>query len=1000
MIDRATLFNEGISALNSRNIQKAEDCFRRILQSDQTDVPALNILTVILMTAGRFQEAKFIIEQAIALNQDSDVSFYNYGLIAKHLNEPQLAYKQFTKALSLNPNVAETWNNRGTVLNDLKRYDEAIFDFDQAAKLNSDYAGAYANKGKSLNLLMRYDEAVAAYNKALSIKPDLVEARLGRGNVLWNLKRNDRDFAAYDKALSVNADLESAWLGRGDACWSLKRYDEAFAAYDKALSIKPDLVEAWLGRGNVLWNLKRNDEALTAYDKALSIKPDLVEAWLGRGNVFTDLKRYDEALAACDKALSIKPDFEGAWLGRGNVCWSLKRYDEAFAAYDKALSIKPDLVEAWLGRGNVLWNLKRNDEALTAYDKALSIEPDLVEAWLGRGNVFTDLKGYDEAFAAYDKALSITPDLAEAWLGRGNVFNDLKRYDEALAAYDKALSITPDLEGAWLGRGNVFNDLKRYGEAFAAYDKALSIKPDLAEAWLGRGNVFNDFKRHDEALAAYDKALSIKPDLEDVWFGRGNVFTDLKRYDEALAAYDKALSIKPDLEGVEGARLHAKMQLFNWEQLETEINNLTASVRAGKACSSPFVVLSIIDLPDEHLRCAQAWVAAKHPQASKSTWPGSIYAHDKIRIGYVSADFRKHAIAILMAELFESHNRRMFTTTAFSFGLDDKSDMRQRLINSFDTFVDCRNLSDADVARTIANAEIDILVDLNGFTQDARTRIFSYRPAPIQVNYLGYPGTMAAPYIDYIIGDKTLFTLADATVYSEKLVQLPHSYQPNDRKRYISDKYFEREGFGLPKDKFVFCCFNSNCKILPSVFDSWMRILKHVDRSVLWLLVENQTAIANLRRGATSRGIHPARLVFANRMELSEHLARHRLADLFLDTLPYNAHTTASDALWAGLPVLTQIGNAFAGRVAASLLNAIDMPELITYSREEYEALAIELALNGEKLKAIKEKLARNRLTTRLFDTSLYAKHLEAAYEAMYQRYKAGLPPDHIEINA
>jgi protein O-GlcNAc transferase len=998
MIDRATLFNEGISALNSHDIQKAEDCFKRILQSDQTDVPALNLLTVCLMSVGRFQEAKFIIEQAIALNQDSDVSFYNYGLIAKHLNEPQLAYKQFTKALSLNPNVAETWNNRGTVLNDLKRYDEAISDFDQAAKLNSDYAGAYVNKGKSLNLLMRYDEAFAAYDKALSIKPDLVEAWLGRDNALRNLKRNDGDFAAYDKAF--DADLEGAWLGRGDACWSLKRYDEAFAAYDKALSIKPDLVEAWLGRGNVLWNLKRNDEALTAYDKALSIKPDLVEAWLGRGNVFNDLKRYDEAFVAYEKALSIRPDFEGAWLGRGNLCWSLKRYDEAFAAYDKALSIKADLVEAWLGRGNVLWNLKRNDEALTAYDKALSIEPDLVEAWLGRANVLNDLKRYDEAFAAYDKALSIKPDLASAWLGRANVFNNLKRYDEAFAAYDKALSIKSDLASAWLGRGNVFSDLKRYDEAFAAYDKALWINPDSAEAWLGRGNAFSDLKRHDEAFAAYDKALSIKPDLEYAWFGRGNIFTNLKRYDEAFVAYDRALSIKPALESVEGARLHAKMQLFNWEQLETEINNVTASVRAGKASSSPFVFLSIIDLPDEHLRCAQAWVAAKHPQASKSISPGSIYAHDKIRIGYVSADFRKHPIAILTAELFECHNRRKFTTTAFSFGPDDKSNMRQRLINSFDTFVDCRNLSNADVARAIANAEIDILVDLNGFTQDARTSIFSYRPAPIQVNYLGYPGTMGAPYIDYIIGDKTLFTLADATAYSEKLVQLPHSYQPNDRKRYISDKYFERNGFGLPKDKFVFCCFNSNYKILPSVFDSWMRILKHVDGSMLWLLVENQTAIVNLRREATSRGIDPARLVFANRMELSEHLARHRLADLFLDTLPYNAHTTASDALWAGLPVLTQIGNAFAGHVAASLLNAIDLPELITHSRGEYEALAIELALNGEKLKAIKEKLARNRLTTRLFDTSLYTKHLEAAYEAMYRRYKAGLPPDYIEINA
>jgi len=308
-------------------------------------------------------------------------------------------------------------------------------------------------------------------------------------------------------------------------------------------------------------------------------------------------------------------------------------------------------------------------------------------------------------------------------------------------------------------------------------------------------------------------------------------------------------------------------------------------------------------------------------------------------------------------------------------------------------------LSDIDIARAIANAEIDLLVDLNGFTHDARTNIFACRPAPIQVNYLGYPGTMGASYIDYIIGDNALFTFADVAAYSERLVQLPDSYQPNDRKRQISIKAFTRQEEGLPDGKFVFCCFNNSYKILPQTFDCWMRVLRSVEGSVLWLLAGNQTATANLRKEAEARGIDSARLVFANRLQLSDHLARHRLADLFLDTLPFNAHTTASDALWSGLPVLTQIGSTFAGRVAASLLKAIDLPELITHSPEEYEALAIELALNREKLQGIREKLARNRLTTPLFDTPLYTKHLEAAYEAMYHRYKAGLPLDHIRVS-
>jgi len=452
------------------------------------------------------------------------------------------------------------------------------------------------------------------------------------------------------------------------------------------------------------------------------------------------------------------------------------------------------------------------------------------------------------------------------------------------------------------------------------------------------------------------------------------------------------------LENIEGARLGAKMHLCNWTQLDKEISDLTNSARAGRVNCAPFALLPLTDLPSDHLRCAEAWIAAEYPIAANPVWANEIYTHDKIRLGYVSADLHNHATAHLMAELFELHDKRRFSVTAFSLGIDDDSEIRRRLVSSFDRFIDCRTLNDSEVAQAIANLEIDILLDLKGFTQDARTNIFAQRPAPIQVNYLGYPGTMGAPYIDYILGDKTLFTLADAVFYSEKLVQLPDSYQPNDRKRQISTKVFTRQEAGLPENGFVFCCFNNNYKILPQTFDCWMRILKRVEGSSLWLFAENQTAMANLKKEAGIRGIDPTRLVFATRAELPDHLARHRLADLFLDTLPYNAHTTASDALWAGLPVLTRFGSTFAGRVAASLLNAIGLPELITHSSEDYEALAIELACDKEKLQRIRDKLAKNRLTAPLFDTPLYAKHLEAAYEAMYRRYQAGLPPDHIEI--
>jgi protein O-GlcNAc transferase len=874
--------------------------------------------------------------------------------------------EQFTNALRLNSKEAETWNNRGTIYNDLKQYENAIGDFDQAISLSPGYAGAVANKGKSLSELKLYAEALTAYDKALSLKPDLAEA----------------------------------WLGRGKVFVELERCDEAVAAYDKAISFKPDLAEAWLGRGSALFELKRHGEALAAFDKTISLRPDLAEAWLGRGNALFDLKRHGETLAAYDKAISLRPDLTEAWLGRGNVFVDLKRHNEAVATYDKALSFKPDLAEAWLGRGNAVANLKRYDEAVAAYDKALSFKPDLAEVWLGRGNVFVDLKRHNEALAAYDKAFSLKPDLEGVWLGRGNAFADIKHYDDAIIAFDKALSLNPDLAEVWLGRGNALVDLKRRDEAFAAYDNALLLKPDLAEVWLGRGNVYLGLKRYDEAIASYDKALSLKPDLAEAWLGRGNVFLDLKRHEEAFLAYDKALSLKPDLAALEGIRIFSKMQLCDWSNFETERDHLVQSVRNGKENTGPFAFLGIGSSVEDQFNCAQLWVRKQCPPADKTFWRGEPYKNNKIRIGYVSTDFHQHPVANLVAGVFECHDRSQFEVFGISIGPDDNSEIRRRLERSFDKFIDAQALSFDEIAKRVREEEIDILIDLNGFTDDARTEIFACRPAPIQVNYLGYPGTMGASYIDYIIADPTLIPASHQSSYLEKVVYLPHSYLPHDdTSRRISDRSFEPGEFGLPENGFVFCCFNNAYKLNPHLFRSRMKLLQAVEGSVLWLSENNATATNNLRREAAAAGVNPDRLVFAGRIPSSgDHLARHRLADLFLDTLPYNAHTTASDALLAGLPVLTQMGETFAGRVAASLLTAIGLPELIVQTQEQFESRAIELATRPELMAAIKDKLAENRLTKPLFNTKLYTRHIESAYVGMYQRHQNDLLPDHIYV--
>jgi predicted O-linked N-acetylglucosamine transferase (SPINDLY family) len=439
------------------------------------------------------------------------------------------------------------------------------------------------------------------------------------------------------------------------------------------------------------------------------------------------------------------------------------------------------------------------------------------------------------------------------------------------------------------------------------------------------------------------------------------------------------------------------MRICDWTDTAHSFEKISQAIILNDAVIEPLWLLGMTDEPKLHKKTAEIYVQSKYRinltlgQISKKS------DYQKIRVGYFSTDFKNHPVAFLIAELFEIHDKSRFETYAFS--LARSSDMmRARLNQSFDHFIDVQNQSDIEIAKIARNLEIDIAIDLNGYTQDARTGIFSHRAAPIQVNYLGYPGTMGANFIDYIVADKTLIPEDSQEHYSEKVVYLPNSYQVNDRKRLISDKQFTRQELGLPENAFVFCCFNNNFKILPDTFNGWMRILNAVEGSILWLFQDNPYVVQNLKKAAQRQGIDSQRLVFAERAPLPEHLARHRYADLFLDTSPYNAHTTASDALWVGLPVLTLMGKSFASRVAASLLSAIGLQELITTTQEEYEALAIELAKNPQKLADIKVKLANNRLSTPLFDTPLFTKHLESAYIKMYERYQAKLPPEHITI--
>ena len=855
------------------------------------------------------------------------------------------------------------------------------------------------NQALALHRGSQLGEAEKGYLQILKAQPNHFDSLHLLGVIYFQRRNYAESVRQIDLALKIKPKAASAHNNRGNALRELKRLEEALASYDEALALKPDYAEAFSNRGNALRELKRLEEAVASYDQAVALKPDYAEAFNNRGNALQELKGFDEALASYDKALSLKPDYVEAFSNRGNVLQDLKKLNEALASYDQALALKPAYAEAFYNRGNALRELKRLEEALASYDKALALKPNYTEAVYNRGNALQELERSEEALACYDQALALNPEYAEALFNRGNALQELKRFDEALASYDRALALKPDYAEAFNNRGAALKELKRLEEAVTSYDRALALKSDYAEVFNNRGVALQELKRFDEALASYDRALALKPDYAEAFNSRGFALRELKRFDEALASYEKALALKPDDARAFSGIIDCVNMICDWRRTTAFADDVIARVSEKKSVIPPFTLLGYSAEPALQLQCARNFIEPQVTLLQRSFWTGETWRHDKVRIAYLSADFRQHATAYLVAELFERHDRSRFEVVGVSFGMDDKSEVHGRLVAAFDRFYDVGRKSDEEVAKLLHDLQVDIAIDLKGYTHDSRPGIFAYRPAPIHASYLGFPGTMGAEFIDYIIADKTVVPFEHQPFYTEKIVHLPDCYQVNDSKRKIAERTPTRQEAGLPETGFIFCCFNNNWKITPDVFSLWMRLLHTVEGSVLWLLGDNESAERNLRIEAQARGIDPARLVFASRLPLDEHLARHRLADLFLDTLPCTAHTTASDALWAGLPVLTRQGTTFAGRVAASLLNAIGLPELVTHSIEDYEALALRLAKDPSLLGGCRNRLATNRLTHPLFDTDRFRRHIEAAYLQMWEIWQRGEAPKSFSVD-
>jgi protein O-GlcNAc transferase len=798
------------------------------------------------------------------------------------------------------------------------------------------------------------------------------------------------------RALALDPDHADTLHLIGLVSLQARQYDHAVEWMSRAIRVAPKPVYL-TSLGTALLNQGRRDEALAAFDKAVQLAPDDASLWRHLGNALAEVGRPAEAILSYQQAAKLNPQHWDAAQKAAILLCQAERFEEALDYFDRALICKPDAPEIWLAKGNVCGTMGRHRDAVVAYERALAIDPRLAAAWVGRGNVLCVLDQHAEALSCFDRALELDPALAAAWVGQGNALSAARRNSEALAAYDSALAVDPTSAGAWLGRGNVFRELLRPDEALSAYDEALRCDGSLAQAHLGRGNVFAGIMRLEDALIAYARALVLRPDLAEAWLGRGNVLQETGDYAGALAAYDSALRYAPQLAGLDGLRFRTKLGVCNWDNFEAERDRLLASARQGQT-ARPFDLLSISSSGEDQYFCARSFSERSWP-ASREASRQRVRSSQRIRIAYMSADFRQHPTSYLMAEVFECHDRTRFETTAIAIGGDDHSSVRQRLHAAFARFVETRAMTDREIATLIEQSEVDILVDLMGFTRDARSGVIALRPAPIQVNYLGFPGTMGMRQIDYVIADRVVVGEGQRAFFSENVAYMPFTYQPNAQERQ-GDGTIARVDVGLPADAFVFCCFNNSYKILPEIFDVWMRILRQVEGSVLWLLEDKDLASANLRKEAVARGVAAERLIFARRAPRAKHLARHCCADLFLDTLPYNAHTTASDALLQGLPVLTCAGQTFAGRVAASLLTALKMDELITATLTDYERLAVALARSPQTLAGIRAKLCDSRLASPVFDIRRFTRHLETAYSMMVERHRAGLAPDDLVVPA
>lgn len=807
----------------------------------------------------------------------------------------------------------------------------------------------------------------------------------------------DRQNASY------HCNLGNAFMASGQA-------EAAEESYRRALKRKPDFPLAHFNLATLHKQQGRIADAFVCYDEAIRLKPDFVDAWYNRAVLRQEQRDWHRALADYQQALQIRANQPDAWNNLGLVLKELGSLREAIECHRRAIQFRPDYAEALNNLGVALKEARETERAVESYTQALRLKPDYAAAYNNLGNALLSLGRPVDAITCFKKAIEIQPQFAEAFNNMGSALQSLRQFQEARECHRAALTIRPEYADALQCLGNVIRETGDTEQALACYQRALELEPESADLHNNIAVALRDRGMNAEAIALYQRARALSPNSAEIQRNLANSMSDVGELLEAIECYRRSLELNPHCQAALGQLVHQLQHLCQWDELPGLVARAVQGVMSDTPVSNdtPMAPFAFLTLPvatssQQQHRCAARWAyysskaAVRIDHVPRGTAAAS--ANDpRIRVGYLSADFRSHPVAELIVELFERHDRQRFSIRGYSYGPDDGSAMRQRIAAAFESFVDLRHVSFADSARRIADDGIDILVDLTGYTQHARTQILACRPAPIQVNYLGYPGTLGTNFVDYILVDDFIVPPDRQPWYGEKLVHLPGCYQINDSQRVIADQVPTRGEYGLPDEGFVFCSFNNNYKITAEMFDVWMELLRAIPSSVLWLLEGNRLAPANLQREAERRGVAANRLVFAPRRPLPDHLARHQLVDLFLDTFPVNAHTTASDALWAGCPVLTLAGETFVSRVAGSLLKSIGLPELITTDVSDYRDRALHFARHPAELAELRQRLQFNRQTSPVFDIQRSTRAIEQAYETMQSLRRAGKSPQSFAV--